>query len=103
MRATLPYPARALVTLDVPGAEPHEGFELQIGTNHFGHFALAGRLLPLVHRTPGSRVEVASSTTQNFGRIDFDDLKPGTTQLQRERRLQSEQACHHDVRARTAP
>jgi NAD(P)-dependent dehydrogenase (short-subunit alcohol dehydrogenase family) len=51
-----------------------QGFELQFGTNHLGHFALAGRLLPLVLRTPGARVVVVSSSAQNFGRIDFDDL-----------------------------
>lgn len=57
-----------------PLGRTRQGFELQIGTNHLGHFALAGRLLPLVLRTPGSRVVVVSSTTQNFGRIDLDDL-----------------------------
>lgn len=57
-----------------PLGRTKQGFELQLGTNHFGHFALTGRLLPLVLRTPGARVVVVSSTTQNFGRIDFDDL-----------------------------
>jgi NAD(P)-dependent dehydrogenase (short-subunit alcohol dehydrogenase family) len=51
-----------------------QGFELQFGTNHLGHFALAGRLLPLVLRTPGARVVVVASAAQNFGHIDFDDL-----------------------------
>jgi NAD(P)-dependent dehydrogenase (short-subunit alcohol dehydrogenase family) len=51
-----------------------QGFELQFGTNHLGHFALAARLLPLVLRTPGARVVVVASAAQNFGRIDFDDL-----------------------------
>jgi NAD(P)-dependent dehydrogenase (short-subunit alcohol dehydrogenase family) len=51
-----------------------QGFELQFGTNHLGHFALAGRLLPLVLRTPAARVVVVSSSAQNYGRIDFDDL-----------------------------
>jgi NAD(P)-dependent dehydrogenase (short-subunit alcohol dehydrogenase family) len=51
-----------------------QGFELQFGTNHLGHFALAGRLLPLVLRTPGARVVVVSSAAQHMGRIDFDDL-----------------------------
>ena len=51
-----------------------DGFELQFGTNHLGHFALAGRLLPLVLGTPGARVVVVSSTAQSFGRIDLDDL-----------------------------
>ncbi len=57
-----------------PLTRTKQGFELQIGTNHLGHFALAGRLLPLVQKTAGARVVVVSSTAQNFGRIDFDDL-----------------------------
>lgn len=51
-----------------------QGFELQLGTNHLGHFALAGHLLPLLQRTPGSRLVVVSSGAQNFGKIDFEDL-----------------------------
>jgi len=57
-----------------PLGRTKQGFELQFGTNHLGHFALTGRLLPLLQRTPGSRVVVVSSTGQNIGRIDFDDL-----------------------------
>jgi NAD(P)-dependent dehydrogenase (short-subunit alcohol dehydrogenase family) len=57
-----------------PFSRTKQGFELQFGTNHLGHFALTLRLLPLLERTPGSRVVVVSSTAQNIGRIDFDDL-----------------------------
>jgi NAD(P)-dependent dehydrogenase (short-subunit alcohol dehydrogenase family) len=57
-----------------PLGRTKQGFELQIGTNHLGHFALTGRLWPLVLRTPAARVVVVSSGAQNFGRIDFDDL-----------------------------
>lgn len=57
-----------------PASTTRQGFELQLGTNHLGHFALTGRLLPLLRRTPGARVVVVSSTAHNFGRIDFDDL-----------------------------
>jgi NAD(P)-dependent dehydrogenase (short-subunit alcohol dehydrogenase family) len=57
-----------------PLGRTKQGFELQFGTNHLGHFALAGRLLPLVLGTPGARVVVVSSTAQSFGRIDLDDL-----------------------------
>ncbi|HEX4108168.1 MAG TPA: oxidoreductase, partial [Solirubrobacteraceae bacterium] len=48
-----------------------EGFELQFGTNHLGHFALANRLLPHV----SGRVVSVSSGAHRFGRIDFDDLQ----------------------------
>jgi NAD(P)-dependent dehydrogenase (short-subunit alcohol dehydrogenase family) len=47
-----------------------EGFELQFGTNHLGHFALTNLLLG--HIT--GRVVTVSSTGHRFGRIDFDDL-----------------------------
>ena len=57
-----------------PFGRTKQGFELQFGTNHLGHFALTLRLLPLLERTPGSRVVVVSSTAQNIGRIDFGDL-----------------------------
>ncbi|GAA1579906.1 oxidoreductase [Kribbella hippodromi] len=44
-----------------PYRQTIDGFELQLGTNHLGHFALTGRLLPLLLRTPGSRVVTVSS------------------------------------------
>ena len=57
-----------------PLSRTKQQFELQFGTNHLGHFALTARLLPLIRRTPASRIVVVSSGAQNFGRIDFDDL-----------------------------
>jgi NAD(P)-dependent dehydrogenase (short-subunit alcohol dehydrogenase family) len=57
-----------------PLGRTRQGFELQFGTNHLGHFALTGRLLPLLDATPGARIVVVSSTAQNFGHINFDDL-----------------------------
>jgi NAD(P)-dependent dehydrogenase (short-subunit alcohol dehydrogenase family) len=56
-------------------AKTKQGFELQFGTNHLGHFALTGLLLPLLMRTPGSRVVTVSSIAHESGRIDFDDLQ----------------------------
>jgi len=55
--------------------ETADGFELQIGTNHLGHFALTMRLLPLLVRTPGARVVNVSSSAQNFGKFDPEDLQ----------------------------
>jgi len=52
-----------------------DGFELQIGTNHLGHFALTGRLLPLLRRGAAPRVVTVSSGAHNVGRIDFDNLQ----------------------------
>jgi len=52
-----------------------DGFELQLGTNHLGHVALTLRLLPLLLRTPGSRVVTVSSIAARGGAIDLDDLQ----------------------------
>jgi len=57
-----------------PYTKTADGFELQFGTNHLGHFALAGRLLPLLHATAGSRLVVVSSLAHKQGRLDFSDL-----------------------------
>lgn len=51
-----------------------DGFELQIGTNYLGHFALTGGLLPLLARTGGARVVSLSSIAARQGAIDFDNL-----------------------------
>jgi protochlorophyllide reductase len=52
-----------------------QGFELQFGTNHLGHFALTRALLPLLRRREGARVVTVTSGAQYFGRLDFDDLQ----------------------------
>ncbi|CAN5154909.1 SDR family oxidoreductase [soil metagenome] len=52
-----------------------DGFELQLGTNHLGHFALTGRLLPALLRSDSARVVTVSSIVHWLGRIDFDDLQ----------------------------
>jgi NAD(P)-dependent dehydrogenase (short-subunit alcohol dehydrogenase family) len=51
-----------------------DGFELQIGTNHLGHFALTGLLVPALLRATAPRVVTIASVAHNRGRIDFDDL-----------------------------
>ena len=52
-----------------------DGFELQFGTNHLGHFALTGLVLPSLLGVPGSRVVTVSSNGHKVGRIRFDDLQ----------------------------
>ncbi|MEM9175073.1 MAG: SDR family NAD(P)-dependent oxidoreductase, partial [Myxococcota bacterium] len=52
-----------------------DGFEMQLGTNHFGHFALTGLLLPALLETPDARVVSVSSTAHRFGRMNFADLQ----------------------------
>lgn len=51
-----------------------DGFEAQFGTNHLGHFALTGNLLPLVAKTTGARIVTVSSNLHKNGRMNFDDL-----------------------------
>tara|TARA_Y100000588_G_scaffold52167_1_gene49070 strand:+ start:1142 stop:2029 length:888 start_codon:yes stop_codon:yes gene_type:complete len=57
-----------------PKSRTKDGFELQFGTNHLGHFALTGHLMPILEGTAGSRVVTVSSIAHNPGVIDFDDL-----------------------------
>jgi NAD(P)-dependent dehydrogenase (short-subunit alcohol dehydrogenase family) len=54
--------------------ETRDGFELQFGTNHLGHFALTAHLLPLLRAAPSARVVTVSSLAANQRNIDFDDV-----------------------------
>ncbi len=58
----------------IPRRLTADGFEMQFGVNHLGHFALTGLLLPLLLRTPAARVVTVSSGAHVIGRINFDDL-----------------------------
>lgn len=59
-----------------PKQATQDGFELQFGTNHLGHFALTGLLLDLMLPVPGSRVVTVSSTGHRIrAAIHFDDLQ----------------------------
>jgi NAD(P)-dependent dehydrogenase (short-subunit alcohol dehydrogenase family) len=70
-----------------------DGFELQLGTNHLGHFALTGRLLPLLRATPGARVVSLSSVAARGGAINFDDLNAATAYNPMQVYSQSKLAC----------
>jgi NAD(P)-dependent dehydrogenase (short-subunit alcohol dehydrogenase family) len=59
----------------IPYRKTADGFEMQLGTNHLGHFALTGLLLERLLATPGARVVNVSSTAHKAGRMDFDDLQ----------------------------
>jgi NAD(P)-dependent dehydrogenase (short-subunit alcohol dehydrogenase family) len=52
-----------------------DGFELQFGTNHLGHFALTAELLPLLRKGSAPRVVNVSSVAARSGAIDFDNLQ----------------------------
>lgn len=57
-----------------PYAQTQDGFEIQFGTNHIGHFALTLQLLPLLKKAKGSRVVVVSSLAHKRGKLDLSDL-----------------------------
>ena len=56
-----------------------DGFELQMATNHFGHFALTGLLLDRIVTTERSRVVTVSSHMHRIGHLRLDDLTGATT------------------------
>jgi NAD(P)-dependent dehydrogenase (short-subunit alcohol dehydrogenase family) len=58
----------------VPFGRTADGFEMQFGTNHLGHFALTGLLLPALQRAQAPRVVTTSSTAHRMGRMRWDDL-----------------------------
>jgi NAD(P)-dependent dehydrogenase (short-subunit alcohol dehydrogenase family) len=58
-----------------PRGETADGFELQLGTNHLGHFALTGRLIGAMEGREDARVVALSSIAHKTGRIKFDDLQ----------------------------
>jgi NAD(P)-dependent dehydrogenase (short-subunit alcohol dehydrogenase family) len=60
--------------MHIPYRQTADGFEMQFGTNHLGHFALTGLLLPLISQTPRARVVTVSSVLHKGGHVNFDDL-----------------------------
>jgi len=58
-----------------PQGTTSDGFELQLGTNHLGHFALTGLLLDALQRSGSARVVTLSSNEHKGGELDFDDLQ----------------------------
>jgi NAD(P)-dependent dehydrogenase (short-subunit alcohol dehydrogenase family) len=57
-----------------PYSKTRDGFELQFGTNHLGHFVLTGQLIDLLKNTPDSRIVNVSSNAHKTGKINFEDL-----------------------------
>ena len=59
----------------LPRYTTKDGFEMQLGTNHLGHFALTGLLMPALEKGDDPRVVTLSSGAHRIGRINFDDLQ----------------------------
>jgi NAD(P)-dependent dehydrogenase (short-subunit alcohol dehydrogenase family) len=59
----------------IPYRRTADGFEMQFGTNHLGHFALTGLLLDRLLATPGARVVTVSSNAHKFAAMRWDDLQ----------------------------
>jgi NAD(P)-dependent dehydrogenase (short-subunit alcohol dehydrogenase family) len=57
-----------------PEQRTAQGFEMQFGVNHVGHYVLTGLLLDVLKDTPGSRIVSISSQGHRPGKINFDDL-----------------------------
>jgi NAD(P)-dependent dehydrogenase (short-subunit alcohol dehydrogenase family) len=56
-----------------PMSRTADGFEMQLGTNHFGHFALTAELLPLIEAGRGKRIVNLSSRGHHFAPVNLDD------------------------------
>ncbi len=59
----------------VPYGTTEDGFELQLGTNHLGHFALTGLLMDVIKASEGARVVTMSSGAHTMARVNFDNLQ----------------------------
>lgn len=66
-----------------PYSKTEDGFEVQMGTNHFGPFALTGLLFDLLKKTPDSRIVSTSSIAHLRGNIHFSDINWETRKYNR--------------------
>jgi protochlorophyllide reductase len=55
----------------VPFGLTPDGLEQHMGVNYYGHFALIGRLMPVIRGTPGARVVTVTSLAEKLGRLDL--------------------------------
>ena len=67
-----------------PKMKTKDGFEMQFGTNHLGHFLLTNLLMPLIKKAaPGARIVNVSSMAHMQGRMNFDDINYDNTPYDR--------------------
>jgi len=70
-----------------------DGFELQLGVNYLGHFALTGRLMPLLTEGQAPRVVTLSSIAARAGEINFSDINARSSYEPMQAYAQSKLAC----------
>lgn len=58
----------------IPKSRTADGFEMQFGTNHLGHFALTAQLIGMLDQAEAGRVVTISSNAHKMGKVNFDDL-----------------------------
>lgn len=58
----------------MPRASTKDGFEMQLGVNHLGHFLLTNLLLDILKASAPSRIIILSSLAHKYGEINRDDL-----------------------------
>jgi NAD(P)-dependent dehydrogenase (short-subunit alcohol dehydrogenase family) len=85
VRAAAEHLTRRIEALDVlinnagvmalPPRKTADGFEMQFGTNHLGHFALTGLLFPLLTKATAARVVTVASQMHKYGKMNFEDLQ----------------------------
>lgn len=56
----------------VPYGTTKDGLEMQMGVNYYGHFALIGKLMPLIKKSPGIRIVTTSSAAEKIGKLDLE-------------------------------
>ncbi len=66
-----------------PLSRTADGFEMQFGTNHLGHFLLTNRLMPLVEKGSDQRIVNLSSRGHHIDRVHFDDLNYETREYEK--------------------
>lgn len=76
-----------------PYTVTEDGFELQLGANHLGHFLLTGLLLDTIEATPNSRIVSLSSNAHKSGKINFSDLQSKEKYSAMRAYCQSKLAC----------
>lgn len=76
-----------------PYDKTEDGFELQIGVNHLGHFLLTGLLLETMDTTKGARIISLSSMAHRMGTINFEDLQSEKSYNRLQAYNQSKLAC----------